>query len=119
MKTAALWGFLLFGAWFWRQPRTPHRHEWPEGLPVFSGGRADCAYTLANGSAFASFTTAAPAAEVLASARAAFTGEGWVEIPLALSDTRFFMRGEAVAVLLAESTGCGTRVTVLQRPRGL
>ena len=119
MKTLALLGSLLFGVWFWQRPVSSHRHGWPEGLPVFAGGRADSSYVLRNGSTFAAFSTLTPAGEVLASARTSFTVEGWLELPLGMSDTILFIRGESVAAVLAETTDQGTRVTVLQRPKGL
>ena len=115
MKTLTLLGSLLFGVWFWQRPVSSHR----QGLPVFAGGRADSSYVLKNGSAFAAFSTLTPALEVLASARTSFTDEGWLELPLGMSDTILFIRGESVAAVLAETTDQGTRVTVLQRPKGL
>lgn len=119
MKTALLLGSILFGTWFWQRPASSSSPTWPNSVPVFSGGRADCSYTLKNGSTFVSFSTLAPAVEVLSSARTAFTGDGWFELPLAPSDTLFFLRGESIAAILAESTDQGTRVTVLQHPKGL
>lgn len=119
MKTLALLGALFFGTWFAQRPAASSDHGWPDGLPAFAGGRADCSYTLKNGSSFASFTTLTPAGEVLSSARASFAGAGWSEIPLQMSDTLLFVRGESVAAVLAEITDRGTRVTAIQRPKGL
>lgn len=119
MKVLALLGALLFGSWFWQRPAIPRDAAWPAAMPVFAGGRPDCAYTLANGTAFASLRLSILPAAALEQARAAYEAAGWCVAPVRARDTLIFVRGESVAAVLAEPVPSGTRVTALQRPRGL
>lgn len=121
MKTLTLAVAAFFGLWFWQRPLDEQSSStvWPTAMPSFGEGRADCAFTLKNGTVFAAFTTRASAADVLAAARMRYVEEGWTEISLGMSDTVLFVRDDSVAAVLAETTDAGTRVTAIQRAAGL
>lgn len=120
MKCAVV-GVALFALWFWRTPDGTTGARWPDAVPVFAGGVADCAYELANGTAFVSAETGGGAAAALDAARTAFAAAGWMESPVRASDMILFTRGTAVAAVLAQDapSGAGTRLTALVHPRGL
>ena len=120
MKTVLIAASLL-GAWSWLQPGgTRAARAWPAALPAFAGVR-DVAFTttLRGGTAFVHATVPAPADAVLEDARRAYAEAGWSVSPVRAHDMLVFTRGEAVATVLAQDTPHGTRIAVLQRPRGL
>ena len=90
---------------------------WPSAMPQFAGGAPDCAYELTDGTSFASLTTLRAADEVLAAARAEYEAAGWRVARVATRDMLIFTRGTAVAVVLAESTARGTRITSILRDK--
>ena len=61
-------------------------------------------------------TKVAPA---LARVCAAFAEAGWSAVPIRTRDMLMFTRGDAVAAVLAEEIASGTRLTAIQRPKGL
>jgi len=119
MKTALMLCSAVLGAWFWQRPSSAVRVGWPDGMPVFASGSADCAYSLRNGTSFVCTTVPGGRDEALARARTAFRDAGWRELPVRTSDMVVFTRGDAVAVLLAEAVEKKTRLTAIQRPAGL
>lgn len=119
MKTIVLLGATLFGAWFWQRPTSSHGAHWPSAMPIFAGGHAQSAYTLKNGTSFACLSVPETPQGALASARDAYLADGWRESPIRTHDMLIFTRGDSVAAVLAEDTPTGTRVTAIQRPKGL
>ena len=119
MKAALMLCSAVLGAWFWQRQPSTGRAGWPDGMPVFAGGGAECAYSLRNGSSFVCTTVPGGRDEALARARAAFRDAGWRELPVRTSDMVLFARGGAVAALLAEALDKETRLTAIQRPAGL
>ena len=119
MKTLCIICSVLFGVWFWRRPAPTGHTAWPEAMPVFAPGTPTCAYTLKNGSSFVCTTILGGRDEALARVRAAFAESGWSLAPIHTRDMLVFMRGDAVAAVLAEEVAAGTRLTALQRPKGL
>lgn len=120
MKTAALLLASLFGAWFWRTTSPAARTaRWPSAMPVFAGGHPHSSYTLNNGTSFVCLTVPETPQGALESARDAYRADGWRESPVRTHDMLVFQRGDAVAIVLAQDTPAGTRVTALQRPKGL
>ncbi len=119
MKTMAIVCSVLFGSWFWQRASVPSGGTWPQGMPVFAGGRADGAYTLSSGSSLAVATVHAGRRDALASVRKAFLAESWMELPVHPQDMLIFTRGDSVAAVLAETVPDGTRLTAIQRPSGL
>ena len=120
MKTLLLLIIPWFGLWFW-QAAVPggNSRAWPAALPAFAGAHADCAFQLKNGTGFVNFLSRSSAPAILAEARTAYLAAGWKEATLHPADTLIFTRGDAVAAVLAEALPEGTRVTALQRPKGL
>lgn len=119
MKAALLMGSAVLGAWFWSKPAVPRRAAWPDGMPVFAAGRAECSYALRNGTSFVCASVSFGREEALARARSAFRDAGWQEMPVRTGDMVVFVRGDAVAALVAESLEKETRLTAIQRPAGL
>ena len=118
---AVLIATALLGAWSWLQPAGPRApRAWPAAMPAFAGVR-DVAFatSLRGGTAFVNATVPVPADAVLEDARRAYAEAGWSVSPVRARDMLVFTRGEAVATVLAQETPRGTRIAVLQRPRGL
>lgn len=121
MKSAALLFAAVFGAWSWLRPAAPRTgHAWPPGMPAFAGAcRPGFSAVLANGTRFVSALASEPPEQVLANVRRTYAEAGWAESPVRARDMLVFTRGEAVAAVLAQTVPEGTRVTAIQRPRGL
>ena len=121
MKTlAVILGSALFGAWFWQRPASGGGSAgWPETMPVFAAGIPESAYTLKSGCSFVCTVVPGGRDEALARARAAFAEAGWSAVPIRTRDMLVFTRGDAVAAILAEEIDAGTRLTAIQRPKGL
>ena len=110
----------VFAAWTWTRPAAPRAPAWPSGMPVFAAAeQVNFASELGNGTRLVNLVTATPAPDVLAAARQAYMAAGWTESPIRARDMRIFTRGPSVAAVLAETLPHGTRVTAIQRPRGL
>ena len=92
-------------------------HHWPPSIPVFGEiGQDGMSMVRRDGdSAFLSFIDAAPPANVLDRASAAYASAGWEPAPVGTCDMVLFTRDEDVAAVLAEDFGTGTRVTAIQR----
>ena len=121
MKSAALLFAALLGAWSWLRPGAPRAERtWPSGMPAFAGARAvNFSSRLGDGAEFVNLVVPEPAGQVLDAARLAYAEAGWTESPVRARDMLVFTRGEAVAAVLAQSVPGGTRITAIQRPRGL
>lgn len=126
MKTSALLlAFLLlssalFGAWFWQRPAAGGNSAgWPASMPLFASGVPASAYELKSGGSFVCTTVPGGRDEALARVRAAFVEAGWGAVPICTRDMMMFTRGDAVAAVLAEEVASGTRLTAIQRPKGL
>lgn len=110
----------LFGAWFWQRPASGGNSAgWPASMPTFASGSPSSAYELKSGSSFVCTTVPGGRDEALARVRAAFAEAGWSVVPVRTRDMLMFTRGDAVAAVLAEAVAAGTRLTAIQRPRGL
>ena len=121
MKTLiVLLGSAFFGAWFWQRPVSGGRlAAWPEAMPAFASGNPDSAYATKGGGSFVCTVVPGERDEALARARAAFAEAGWSAVPIRTRDMLVFTRGDAVAAVLAEDVATGTRLTAIQRPKGL
>lgn len=121
MKSAALLFAAFLGAWSWLRPAPPRTPcAWPAGIPAFAGARTvNFASRLGDGAELVNLVVPEPAGQVLAAARGAFAEAGWTESPVRTRDMLVFTRAGAVAAVLAQSVPAGTRVTAIQRPRGL
>lgn len=120
MKTTVLLLSVLFGAWFWQRPVSSGRlADWPASMPTFANGSPDCAYATTGGSSFVCTVVPGGRDEALARVRAVFAEAGWGAVPIRTRDMLVFTRGDAVAAVLAEEIATGTRVTAIQRPKGL
>ena len=110
----------LFGAWFWQRTVPSGRlADWPETMPAFASGSPDSAYATKGGGSFVCTVVPGGRDEALARARAAFAEAGWSAVPIRTRDMLVFTRGDAVAAILAEEIAAGTRLTAIQRPKGL
>ena len=126
MKTAvlvlasSLLGYALFGAWFWQRPASGGNSAgWPASMPTFASGVPSSAYELKAGGSFVCTTVSGGRDEALARVCAAFAEAGWSAVPIRTRDMMMFTRGDAVAAVLAEEVASGTRLTAIQRPKGL
>ena len=121
MKSVTLLFAALLGAWSWLQSGAPRTERaWPSGIPAFAGARAvNFSSRLGDGAELVNLVVPEPAGQVLDAARGAYAEAGWTESPVRTHDMLVFTRGEAVAAVLAQTVPEGTRLTVLQRPRGL
>ena len=88
-------------------------------MPTFASGAPAGAYELRSGSSFVCTAVPGGRDEALARVRAAFEEAGWSSLPIRARDMLMFARGDAVAAVLAEEIATGTRLTAIQRPRGL
>ena len=110
----------LFGAWFWQRPASGgNTAGWPASMPTFASGLPAGSYELKSGCSFVCTTVPGGRDEALARVRAAFTEAGWSTVPVRTRDMLVFTRGDAVAAVLAEEVATGTRLTAIQRPKGL
>lgn len=110
----------LFGAWFWQRPASCGSSAgWPKSMPTFASGFPASAYELKSGSSFVCTTVPGGRDEALMRVRAAFAEAGWSTVPIRTRDMLMFTRGDAVAAVLAEELSTGTRLTAIQRPKGL
>lgn len=107
-----------FSAVFWRRPIGPLPASWPETLPAFATVRPDFAQS-SKASATVAFTTRDEPEAVLDAARRAFADAGWQLCPVGTRDFALFVRGSAVAAVLAEARPRDTRVTAILRNSGL
>ena len=113
-------GFALFGAWSWQRPACGgNTAGWPASMPVFANGVPAGAYELKSGVSFVCATVPGGREEALARVRAAFAEAGWGMLPVRARCMMMFSRGDAVAAVLAEEVAAGTRLTAIQRPKGL
>ena len=110
----------LFGAWSWLRPASGGSSAgWPASMPAFASGTSASAYELKAGGSFVCTTVPGGRDEALARVCAAFAEAGWSAAPIRARDMLMFTRGDAVAAVLAEEVASGTRITAIQRPRGL
>ena len=109
----------LFGLWFWQRPQGRPSGGWPESMPVFAGGVAECAYETRGGGAFVSVAMPGSAGDAAAAVRAAFSSAGWSELPVRTRDMLMFTRDDAVAAVLAQDETGGVRITAVCRTPGL
>ena len=116
MKTFFMVCAALLGTWFWRRPAERENTGWPEGIPVFAGGAAGASFRLSSGTSCLGGTVGIDREAALESARTAFASAGWRELPVRTADMLLFVRGEAVAAVLAESVSGGTRITAISAP---
>ena len=120
MLCASFLGSALFGAWFWQRPTSGGNSAgWPSSMPVFASGSPASAYELKSGGTFVCTTVPGGRDEALARVRAAFAEAGWGAVPVRTRDMLMFTRGDAVAAVVAEEVAAGTRLTAIQRPKGL
>ena len=88
-------------------------------MPTFASGVPSSAYELKAGGSFVCTTVSGGRDEALARVCAAFVEAGWSAVPIRTRDMMMFTRGDAVAAVLAEEVASGTRLTAIQRPKGL